>query len=82
MLYVIAGLDDPNGLEIKDELEEYYENEIHHGRIYSNLDLVVNRGLISKGEIDKRANYYRLTDRGEREIEARREWEAEYLPLE
>ena len=31
LLYVIAGRDDPHGLAIKEELEEYYEKEIHHG---------------------------------------------------
>ena len=36
LLYVISGLDDPHGLAIKDELEEYYEAEIHHGRLYPN----------------------------------------------
>ena len=34
LLYVVAGLDDPHGLAIKDELEDYYEKEIHHGRLY------------------------------------------------
>ena len=33
LLYVIGGLDEPHGLAIKDELEEYYEKEIHNGRL-------------------------------------------------
>lgn len=28
MLYIIAGLDEPHGLVIKDELEDYYEQEV------------------------------------------------------
>ena len=79
LLYVIAGEDDPHGLAIKEELEEYYETEIHHGRLYPNLDTLVDKGLVDKGELDRRTNYYALTQRGEREIEARREWEAEYI---
>jgi PadR family transcriptional regulator, regulatory protein PadR len=43
-LYVIAGLDDPHGLAIKEELEEYYNKTVHHGRLYSNLDTLVNKG--------------------------------------
>ncbi|TKX76241.1 PadR family transcriptional regulator, partial [Halorubrum sp. SD626R] len=31
LLYVVAGLDGPHGLAIKDELGDYYEEEIHHG---------------------------------------------------
>jgi len=33
LLYTIAGLNEPKGLAIKDELEDYYEKEIHHGRL-------------------------------------------------
>ncbi|GAA0458860.1 PadR family transcriptional regulator [Halococcus morrhuae DSM 1307] len=79
LLYVAASEDEPNGLELKDELEDYYETEIHHGRLYPNLDTLVEKGLLEKGELDKRTNYYRLTQRGRREIEARREWEDQYV---
>lgn len=81
LLYVVAGREEPHGLAIKDELENYYENEIHHGRLYPNLDTLVDKGLIEKGELDQRTNYYTLTSRGRRELEARREWEAEYLDV-
>jgi DNA-binding PadR family transcriptional regulator len=74
LLYVIAGLDEPHGLAIKEELEDYYEKEIHHGRLYPNLDT-----LVEKGEKDRRTNVYTLTRRGRREIEARREWEQQYI---
>ena len=79
LLYVIAGLDRPKGLTIKDELEGYYEGEINHGRLYPNLDKLVEKGLVEKGKIDDRTNYYTLTARGTRELEARREWENGYL---
>jgi PadR family transcriptional regulator, regulatory protein PadR len=78
-LYVIGGLNDPHGLAIKDELEEYYDKEIHHGRLYPNLDTLVNKGLVRKGQHDNRTNAYKLTERGEHEIDARREWEAQYV---
>ncbi|GAA0232255.1 transcriptional regulator, PadR family [Haladaptatus litoreus] len=79
LLYVIAGLDEPHGLAIKEELEAYYEKEIHHGRLYPNLDSLVDKGLVEKGQRDRRTNYYTLTRRGAREIEARREWEEQYV---
>ena len=79
LLYVVSGLNDPKGLEIKEELEPVYEGEIHHGRLYPNLDTLVEKGLIDKGELDQRTNYYTLTRRGSRELEARRDWEQEYL---
>ena len=79
LLYAIAGLDDPHGLALKEELESYYQKEVHHGRLYPNLDALVEKGLVEKGEVDRRTNFYRLTSRGRREIEARREWENEFL---
>lgn len=79
LLYVIAGLDDPHGLAIKEELEQYYENEIHHGRLYPNLDTLVDKGLVDKGKLDQRTNYYSVTRRGGCEIEARRDWEQQYM---
>jgi DNA-binding PadR family transcriptional regulator len=79
LLYTIVGQDDPHGLAIKEELEDYYESEIHHGRLYPNLDQLVDKGLVEKGELDRRTNYYTVTRRGRREIDARREWEQQYL---
>jgi len=38
LLYVIAGLGEPKGLAIKEELGEYYEAPLNHGRPYPNLD--------------------------------------------
>ena len=81
LLYVIAGKDEPHGLAVKEDLESYYEKEIHHGRLYPNLDTLVDKGLVEKGQRDRRTNYYTLTDRGDREISARREWEAQYVDL-
>lgn len=79
LLYIIAGLDAPHGLAIKEELEEYYEKEIHHGRLYPNLDTLVEKGLIEKSQRDRRTNEYTPTRRGRREIDARVEWEAGYI---
>jgi PadR family transcriptional regulator PadR len=82
LLYIAAGQDEPHGLALKDELEDYYEGEIHHGRLYPNLDTLVEKGLLEKGEIDNRTNYYQVTQRGHREVEARREWENQYVAAE
>ena len=81
ILYVLAGLESPKGLAIKDELDRYYSSDINHGRLYPNLDALVEKGLVEKGRIDDRTNSYSLTGRGRRELEARREWEANYVDL-
>jgi len=79
LLYVTASLDAPKGLAIKDEIESYYDEEINHGRLYPNLDTLVDKGLVNKGKQDDRTNAYSLSRRGRREIESRREWEEQYV---
>ncbi|WP_306061369.1 PadR family transcriptional regulator [Natronococcus wangiae] len=79
LLYAVVGLDEPHGLAIKEDLEDYYEKEVHHGRLYPNLDTLVDKGLLEKSQADRRTNVYSVTRRGKREIEARREWEQQYV---
>lgn len=79
LLYVIAGFNEPHGQKIKEEVEQSYASEINHGRLYPNLDTLVEKGLVDKGKKNKRANFYVITKRGHREIEARDEWESQYL---
>jgi PadR family transcriptional regulator PadR len=79
LLVVIAGLEGPHGLAIKEELEAYYESDVNHGRLYPNLDELVEKGLVEKGEKDRRTNIYHLTKRGERELDARQDWEKQYI---
>ncbi|WP_436346968.1 PadR family transcriptional regulator [Natronorubrum sp. FCH18a] len=79
LLYVIAGADEPSGQEVKDEVEKYYNSEINHGRLYPNLDTLVNKELVEKGQLDRRTNYYAISDSGLEQIEERREWEQQYI---
>ena len=79
LLYTIAGDDSQHGLAIKDKMETYYQAEINHGRLYPNLDALAEKGLIEKSQRDQRTNEYDLTARGAREIEARIEWEQQYV---
>lgn len=81
LLYVIAGADQPSGQDVKEDVEQYYTAEINHGRLYPNLDTLVNKELVEKGQIDRRTNYYAITDDGEERIRERREWEAQYVDL-
>jgi hypothetical protein len=52
------------GLAIKSELEDYYQTEVNHGRLYPNLDTLVEQGYVAKSELDKRTNQYALTREG------------------
>ena len=79
LLYCIAGLDDPYGLEIKRKLEAETGTEINHGRLYPNLDDLVEEGYLEKSSIDDRTNSYVLTEGGKQLLADRRDWEAEHL---
>lgn len=79
ILYVISGLEEPYGLAIKDELENYYEHEVNHGRLYPNLDDLVENDFVKKSALDRRTNSYTLTDSGYEALEVRREWEEQHL---
>lgn len=78
---MIAGADRPSGQDIKKDIDRYYESEINHGRLYPNLDTLVNKELVEKGELDQRTNYYAISDAGEQAIQGRREWEDQYVEL-
>lgn len=54
----------PYGLAIKRSLEDYRQTVVNHGRLYPNLDSLVEEGLVAKSEIDKRTNRYELTEAG------------------
>jgi DNA-binding PadR family transcriptional regulator len=75
LMFVLSGLNQPSGQELKNRLEEPYDDEINHGRLYPNLDTLVDKGYVKKGSLDRRTNCYELTESGRELIQARRQWE-------
>jgi len=78
-LTVVAKGDGLKGLAVKAELEDLYDQEVNHGRLYPNLDALVQKGLVSKAERDKRTNEYSVTARGRRELSGHIRWLIEAL---
>lgn len=68
ILYVIIGVNTPYGLVIEAELEEYFKVDVNHGRLYSNLNTLIEKNLTEKGDLDKRTNVYTLAGEGERHL--------------
>ena len=81
LLYVIAGMDRPSGQEILDDINGYVDQPVTHGRLYPNLDALVEHGLVEKGQLDRRTNYYALTPKGRRALQNRQEWVDQYVEL-
>ncbi len=73
-ILVILSEEPMYGLAIKRELESYYGDEVNHGRLYPNLDDLVDLGLVEKSELDKRTNQYELTDEGVEAVVGRLDW--------
>lgn len=79
IMFVISGLDEPKGLDVKEVLQSYYREDIRHGRLYPNLDALVSKGLVDKGKHDQRTNKYTLTEHGKQELRVRLRWELQTL---
>lgn len=79
LLFVVAGHEKPHGLALKAEMDEYYEKEVHHGRLYPNLDTFADKGLIEKQPLDNRTNSYTLTSDGRQALNSRASWEEQYI---
>lgn len=81
LLYVIAGADRPSGQTIKQIIGQDI-GDVNHGRLYPNLDTLVDQGLVEKGQQDRRTNYYELSEEGWQSIKQRREWEDQYVSID
>ena len=69
LLVEIYQLDQPSGQDIRGRMEAEHGEEVTHGRLYSNLNDLVDVGLLDKGELDLRTNYYQITNDGQRLVE-------------
>lgn len=81
LLYVIAGADKPSGQMVKERIEQDI-GEVKHGRLYPNLDTLVERGYVNKGQHDRRTNYYEISEAGLQALRERRSWESQFLDEE
>lgn len=81
LLYALAGMDRPNGIDVQEALEDYYGSDVVAARVYQNLDRLTDKGFVEKGDADSRTNYYGLTTRGVAAIEERRNWEDDHLEV-
>mgnify|MGYP000117114852 CR=1 FL=1 len=75
LLAILAERDDaPKGVTVKESLEAHHDTEINHGRLYQNLDQLVEAGFVTKRPRDGRTNAYILTAEGRETLEAELAW--------
>ena len=68
-----------HGLGVKDELETYYDAEVNHSRLYTNLDKLINCGLAERSKRDGRSNEYSITETGYDVLFAQLAWQAKSI---
>lgn len=85
ILHILAGLGECHGKTVKEEIEDYYGEEVYSGRLYPNLDELVECGLVDKtesvpteGECNYRGNAYSVTEDGFSVLDRRNQWEQQY----
>ena len=49
----------------------FHPSPMNHGRLYPNLETIVEAGLVKKGEQNDRTNLYTITDDGKEALETR-----------
>jgi DNA-binding PadR family transcriptional regulator len=75
ILWILKHRGASKGLSLLEALTHYYGEGVNHGRLYPNLDTLVEEGLVAKRQRDKRTNEYDLTRSGEHALEVRLQWE-------
>jgi len=76
ILWTLAHEGASKGTAIQAALAAYYEEDVNHGRLYTNLDALVDAGLITKSARDRRTNEYALTELARDALAARQRWQA------
>ena len=64
LLVEIYQMEQPSGQAIRDRMEAEHGEDVTTTRLYSNLDDLVDHGLLDKGEQDQRTNSYEVTNDG------------------
>ena len=73
LLQAADDLVEPSGQDIRRHVNSspFHGSDMNHGRLYPNLDTVVDAGLVEKGEQNDRTNLYTITDDGKDALETR-----------
>ncbi|WP_129113428.1 PadR family transcriptional regulator [Halegenticoccus tardaugens] len=78
LLTVIVDHDQPSGQQLKTDLEDAHTKRSTTDES-PNLDVLVDMCYVEKGQINRRTNYYKITDEGRTALSERREWEDQWL---
>ncbi|MCF2168309.1 helix-turn-helix transcriptional regulator [Halobacterium salinarum] len=73
ILWILADEGASKGVSISDSLGSYYRSEVTASRVYSNLNKLVGKDIVTKRS-SGRDNEYELTTAGRHALNRRRDW--------
>lgn len=79
LLFALADIGATSGADIRRELRKSIYPSLLPGRLYQNLDDLVDWGLVAKHTDAGRTNEYSLTGQGRRELRELYEWQGQCL---
>ena len=73
LLQAANELVEPSGQDIRHYVNSspFHGSDMNAGRLYPNLETIVEEGLVEKGQHDQRTNSYEITDDGKDALETR-----------
>lgn len=74
ILVALGGLGEPNGRQLRDEVEQVLDRELQTAHVYERLGEFTEEGLVEKEAKDARENIYRLTPEGRRRVQEYGQW--------
>lgn len=74
VLTILAGHDDPAGVEVRSELNTYYGTPVEESRVYQALTKLADKQFVNSSAQYGRTNAYQLTTQGERVLAAGKEF--------
>lgn len=64
-----------SGIGIREELVDYYGEDVSYGEVYPNLDALVDFGLVTRREGDHHTSEFKLTEEGRHTLARRQVWQ-------
>lgn len=74
VLSILAREGPEYGLGLREQLKRDGYRDVNNARLYTNLDELVEMGLVGKSECDGRTNEYELTTDGKGELRVYQRW--------
>lgn len=74
LLVELGGLEEPNGRQLREQLEDSLGRELQTAHVYERLTELAEESVVEKEPVDGRENIYRLTPEGRSMVQEYARW--------